>query len=272
LSALLQPDLRTVKSQRNLPKPFYPPLTLTVHVQSNRWVNSNGYSVMKKFFLSLAISTAILVPASAVLAADLDVPPPPPPTEELRQATYDWTGAYVGVLVGSSCEDGDFTYSATGGVFLNAGCGIKGGALMGYNLQVENIVWGIEANIETTGTLTSNGQVGADFEHSMPLIGRLNARVGYAMDDTLLFVTAGGAYAKGELIDNVSTTANKLTANHMGWSLGGGIEHALTDQFRLRLDYLFTKFKDAEYETACCTIDGGPGGEHEVRAGLIWAF
>jgi outer membrane immunogenic protein len=228
---------------------------------------------MHKLFLRLALVTAAFLPAASALAADLDVmPPPPPPVEELRPATYDWTGGYAGLLVGSACEDGEFTYSATGGKFLNAGCGLKGGALMGYNLQMDDIVWGVEANWETTGNLTRNQQVGADFKHRMPMIGRLNGRIGYAMDDTLLFMTAGGAYAQGLLNDNVSTTNKKLKANHMGWSLGAGIEHAVTDQFRLRVDYLYTHFSDEDYKTACCTIDGGPGGEQEVRFAAIWAF
>jgi outer membrane immunogenic protein len=230
---------------------------------------------MHKLFLRLALISVAFMPASSVLAADLDVeivPPPPPPVEELRPATYDWTGGYAGVIVGSSCEDGEFTYSATGGKFLNAGCGLKGGGLVGYNLQIDEFVWGVEANIETTGTLTRNKQVGADFKHSMPMIGRMNGRFGYAMDDTLLFMTAGGAYAKGLLNDNVSTTNTKLKADHWGWSIGAGIEHAVTDQFRVRFDYLYTQFDDAKYKTACCTIDGGPGDEHEVRMAAIWAF
>jgi outer membrane immunogenic protein len=228
---------------------------------------------MHKLFLRLALISAAFIPVTSALAADLEmVPPPPPPVEELRPATYDWTGAYAGLMIGSSCEDGEFTYSATGGKFLNAGCGLKGGALMGYNLQMEDIVWGVEGGFESTGNLTRNKQVGADFKHSMPMIGRLNGRIGYAMDDTLLFITAGGAYAEGLLIDNVSTTATKLKADHWGWSLGAGVEHAVSDQFRLRLDYLYTHFNDSKYKTACCTIDGGPGGEQEVRAAAIWAF
>ncbi len=227
---------------------------------------------MNKFFLRLALASVAILPAASAFAADLDVMPPPPPVEELRPATYDWTGAYVGVAVGTSCEDGEFTYSATGGKFLNAGCGFKAGGIAGYNYQMDNFVMGFEAGLESTGTLTHNMQTGADFKHSLPLIGRLNARVGYALDDTLLYLTGGSAFANGLLIDNVSTTANKLKAKHKGWSLGAGVEHAMTDQFRLRMEYLYTKFNDAKYKTACCTINGGPGSEHEIRAAAIWAF
>jgi outer membrane immunogenic protein len=227
---------------------------------------------MHKLFLRLAFLTAAFIPAASALAADLDVLPPPPPVEELRPATYDWTGGYAGLLVGAACEDGHFTSVASGAKFLNAGCGLKGGALAGYNLQIEDIVWGIEANLESAPHLTINDQAGGYFKHGLPMIGRFNGRIGYAMDDTLLFMTAGGAYAKGVLYDNYTTTNTKLTGNHWGWSVGAGLEHAVTDQFRVRFDYLYTQFQDAKYEKACCMIKGGPDNEHEVRMAAIWAF
>jgi opacity protein-like surface antigen len=92
------------------------------------------------------------------------------------------------------------------------------------------------------------------------------------MDDTLLFMTAGGAYAEGLLYDNVSTTNTKLKGKHWGWSIGAGAEHAVTDQFRLRLDYLYTQFDSGKYSAACCNIKGGPDNEHEVRMAAIFAF
>jgi outer membrane immunogenic protein len=227
---------------------------------------------MKKYLLLASLALSAIIPGAAALAADMDLPPPPPPVTELRPANYDWTGAYAGVLLGSSCIDGQFTYSATGGTFLNAGCGFKGGLLAGYNLQMDNIVWGIDGSVETTNNIVTNSQVGADFKYGFDYIGRINARVGYAMDDTLFFMTAGGAYAQAKLTDNVTIAPNDLTANHFGWSVGAGVEHALTDELRFRMDYLYTRFSDATYQTACCTIDGGPKNEHEVRAAVIWAF
>ena len=68
---------------------------------------------MKKLLLALAFSTAALVPSATVRAADLDVPPPPP-VEELRPATYDWTGIYVGAWVGATCVDGELTEHTAG--------------------------------------------------------------------------------------------------------------------------------------------------------------
>ena len=61
-----------------------------------------------------------------------------------------------------------------------------------------------------------------------------------------------------------------------GWSIGAGIEHALTDQLRIRGDYLYTRFKGHKYySTSCavtCDIDVHDFGDHEFRVGLAWAF
>jgi outer membrane immunogenic protein len=234
---------------------------------------------MKKFIATLAFATTMLLPSVKAIAADLDTLPPPPPVEQLRPAAYDWSGGYVGGFIGAVCVDGTFNKTTAGPPvavtqYLNAGCGLKGGGLVGYNIQMDDIVWGIEASGETTGNIVTNLTPGADFKYKMDGIGRLNARAGWAMDDNLLFVMGGAAYGMGRLTDNVSTaTPTDYTANHWGWSVGAGIEHAVTDQFHIRMDYMFTHFFDNTYNTAvCCNVSGGPGNEHEVRAAAVWSF
>lgn len=225
---------------------------------------------MNKHFLRIALALTALAPISSALAADLD--PPPPPVQELRAATYDWSGAYVGVWAGATCVDGIFTDNTSSLDYLNAGCGGKGGVLAGYNHQIDNLVLGLEVDWGKSGTIVANTQVNADFEYQMDHIITGRARVGYAFDDTMLFITGGTAWARGMLTDNVSAAANEIEADHWGWTIGGGVEHAVTDTFRLKMDYLYTHFKDADYTDACCDITGGPGSDHEVRLGAIWAF
>ncbi len=225
---------------------------------------------MNKHFLRLALALTVLTPISSALAADLD--PPPPPVQELRPATYDWTGTYVGVWAGSTCVDGMMTNNTTDEDYLNAGCGFKGGVLAGYNHQIDDLVLGLEMDWGKSGNITANTQTGADFEYQMDHIITGRARVGYALDDTMLFITGGGAWARGMLTDNVSGAAHELEADHWGWSVGAGVEHAVTDTFRLKMDYLYTHFNDEDYTDGCCDITGGPGSDHEVRLGAIWAF
>ncbi len=231
---------------------------------------------MHKFLLRLALFTAAFVPAASALAADLDVPPPPPPVEELRPATYDWTGAYVGALIGSSCIDGTLFDNSGPQLYEMAGCGFKGGALVGYNHQFDNWVIGAEADWSRTNDVVENNDPTADFAFRLNHEITMRGRVGWAEDNTLFFLTGGAAFAQGNLDGIVAADPNNITGKHWGWTIGGGVEHAFTDQFRLKLDYLYTKYAgDKYYSTSCavtCDVDIRKFGNHEVRLGAIWAF
>jgi outer membrane immunogenic protein len=229
---------------------------------------------MHKLFLRLALITVAFVPAASALAADLEmVPPPPPPVEELRPATYDWSGAYVGVMAGSSCIDGSLV-DITGGNrhWEMSGCGWKGGALVGYNQQFEDWVVGIEADWSKTNDVVKNTDATADFSFALNHEVTMRGRFGYAVDDTLFFLTAGAAWAQGNLDGIVAPIPDNIKGNHWGWTVGGGVEHAFTDQFRLKLDYLYTQYNGDKYQEACCNVDINDFDNHEVRLGAIWAF
>jgi outer membrane immunogenic protein len=227
---------------------------------------------MKKFFLRLALATVAIVPAASAIAADLDVPPPPPPVEELRPAQYDWTGFYAGLWTGATCIDGELTDNAGPTDWEMSGCGWKGGVLAGYNHQFEQWVMGLEADWGMTGDIAKNEEAGADFAFSMEQLATFRARMGYAADDTLLYLTGGVAWAKGNLDGIIAATPDNIKGSHWGWSFGGGIEHAFTDQFHLRLEYLYTKFDGDNYTEACCNVDIHDFDDHEVKIGAIWHF
>jgi outer membrane immunogenic protein len=227
---------------------------------------------MKKLLLIATVLVSFVQPWSAATAADLE--PPPPPVDHLRPATYDWTGGYVGGWVGSACIDGTLTDNSAPATFENAGCGFKGGVLVGYNHQIDNIVFGAEADWGMSNSIVTNNEPGAAYTFALDDIATLRGRVGYAVDDTLLFLTAGGAWARGDVNSIGLGGADHLKSDHYGWTFGGGIEHAVTDQFRIKLDYLYTILGDAHYGTPCgtCDVDVHWGTEQEVRLGMIYAF
>jgi outer membrane immunogenic protein len=233
---------------------------------------------MNKFFLRLALASVAILPAASAMAADLDVMPPPPPVEELRPATYDWTGAYVGAWVGETCIEGTLIEHAAGGDVLweNSGCGHKGGVMAGYNHQFDNFVLGLEADWGMTGSIAENTEAGGDFAFKMDHLVTGRVRAGYAWDDTLFYYTGGLAWAKGDLDGIIAADPNHIKGSHFGVSMGGGVEHAFTDQLRLRLEYIYTKFgKDNYYSTSCaatCDVDIPKFDDHEIKVGLIWAF
>jgi outer membrane immunogenic protein len=227
---------------------------------------------MRKFLLGFAVSFLALAPISTALAADYD--PPPPPTDDLRPSSYDWSGLYVGVWAGVACIDGILTDNTAATSYVNAGCGGKGGVMGGYNYQFDSFVVGLEADWGMSDKIVNNQFGTADYTFALDTIATLRARAGLAFDDTLVFLTAGGAYARGDLDGIVSATPDHIGGDHWGFSLGGGVEHAVTDSFRLRLDYLYTALDTANYSTPCgvCNVDIEWDDEHEVRLGAIWAL
>jgi outer membrane immunogenic protein len=264
-----------IQTRHNLAKSFYPLLTLTLHVEPIFSVNSKWVSHMKKHLFLISFALSAMLPVASALAADFELPPPPPPVEELRPATYDWSGFYFGAWGGMACINGtltDNTASAGPGTFTNAGCGGKGGATVGYNQQIENIVYGIEGDWGTSGNIVTNDDAYADYTFKLKSIATLRGRVGYAMDDTMFFLTGGGAWATGELNGIISAYPDHLSSSHYGWTVGGGVEHAFTDHLSVKLDYLFSQMNDANYySTSCsstCDVDVHWGGEHEIRFGV----
>jgi outer membrane immunogenic protein len=235
---------------------------------------------MKKLLLSLAFAASVFAPSATALAADLDVPPPPP-VEELRPASYDWTGFYVGGWAGATCIEGILTEHQPGPpavdvAWENSGCGWKGGVLGGYNHQFNQWVVGIEGDWGMSGSIAENEEIvgtGANFAFAMDHIATFRGRWGIAFDDTLLFATGGVAWAKGD-VDGINGAANPnhIKGSHWGWTFGGGMEHAITDQFRVKLDYLFTRFNSDDYVEGCCDLTVEDFDDHEVRLGAIWAF
>jgi outer membrane immunogenic protein len=237
---------------------------------------------MNKFFLRLAFAAAVLLPMPSALAADLDVPPP-----DFRPASFDWSGPYVGVFGAAIAVDG--TYDATcssGGVpcvvdptftdIEHSGIGYAGGALIGWNYQIDTFVWGIEGDWAFGGTVATNDEAGIDTDLSFNNIATLRARAGWAMDNTLLYVTGGLAAVDMEF-GAVMSTSESDSKWAYGWTAGGGLEHAFSDRFSGRIEYLYVDMEDVDFsmtDGAATTLDATQSFDdiHMVRVGLTYNF
>ena len=148
---------------------------------------------MNKFFFRLAFAAAALLPASSVLAADLDAPP----VDDLRPATFDWSGPYVGAFVGGISENGTFdTTCVACGIYTreNSGWGWNGGVNAGWNYQMDSFVMGIEGDWAFGGRVAQNRAPTEMTEYEFNNIASLRARAGLAFDDTLLYAVGGVAF------------------------------------------------------------------------------
>jgi outer membrane immunogenic protein len=237
---------------------------------------------MKKFFYCLVIAIAALLPAPSVRAADLDVPPP---MGDLRPSTYDWSGPYVGVFGAAVAVDGSYDATCTNIVpcvtptftdMEHSGIGYAAGILGGYNYQVDDMVFGIEGDWAFGGKVATNDEPTVDTDLSFNNIATLRARLGWAMDNTLLYITGGVAAVDMEFGAVMSSTESDSQWAY-GWTAGLGMEHAFSDNISGRIEYLYVGLPDTDFsmtDAAATTLDATQSFNdiHMVRAGLTYNF
>ncbi|MEQ1951770.1 outer membrane protein [Mesorhizobium sp. CN2-181] len=191
------------------------------------------------------IATAAFA-ASPAFAADAIVVEPTYEPQAIYSA-YDWTGVYIGVQGGYAWT----TLTAPGGREEDRDGG-SAGLHGGYNFQHGNFVFGIENDINYNwGDDADNGQVGLELD------GSLRGRLGYALDRTLFYGTAGIAAAQAELELGRVKEDDLL----IGWTAGAGVEHAFTDNITVRAEYRYTDFGSADF--------GPILGEHDVSRNKV---
>lgn len=186
--------------------------------------------------------------------------------------TRDWTGFYLGTHVGllSGSTRGNLP-GAANFAFDGEPSGVAGGILGGYNHQIGNIVLGVEA--DATFSDAADGILNNVFGARMAVkdMYSLRGRLGYAIEDSLLYVTGGYVIARAEYDSTSGPLANNETFE--GFQVGGGIEHMLTESLSLRGEYLYAGFGRenvvhlAGFAAAPQSLD-----THTVRAALAWHF
>src|ERR1041384_1009924 len=101
---------------------------------------------MKKLLLASVGMLALGVASAS--AADIARRPPPPPAQPVYVAPFSWTGAYVGINGGYGWGTSSFSTPFPSGSFDTSG-GLVGGTL-GYNWQANQIVFGLEGDIDAS--------------------------------------------------------------------------------------------------------------------------
>lgn len=192
--------------------------------------------------LFVGVLTAVCT-ATATMAADMP-PGAPPLAAPPIYGVFDWNGFYVGPNVGYGFANPTATAttlgaSATASQKLDEA--LAGGQL-GVNWQTGSIVWGLEADIDWSGQHTTTTWFGTPVVDRLLWLSTGRARVGYAADRVLIYVTGGGAFGiktSSATIAGVRVTDSRLVG---GWTAGGGIEAAIWGRWTARAEYLFVQF------------------------------
>ncbi|MDX8531176.1 porin family protein [Mesorhizobium sp. VK25A] len=208
---------------------------------------------MNSFSISTFVA-ALLVTTGAAIAADTVVSEAPPAPPE-APAAFSWTGFYVGgfgTLAVGDMEYGTRQIFADGnpppqiGNFDVSASGFLGGIQAGYDWQM-NDKWVVGAVADIAGsnysasiTASSNGVEFLDGESKLKYLGTVRARVGYAWDRALLYAHGGLAYGKTEhRLDLGGTNVFSESQTRTGWTVGAGVEYAITDRISFGTEYAF---------------------------------
>ena len=206
---------------------------------------------MKRLLLASAL---VLATGTASFAADAIEPAMP---MEEAPMVFSWTGVYLGAQAGYLWGDGSLVF--TNGDFSNTSPdGFLGGIYAGANMQLNNgFVIGAEADIAWTNA--DDNAVGFNaagvqypfpangFEQDVNWTGAVRARLGYAVDRFLPYIAGGVAFADVNQTLVSAGVAYNRDNTYTGWTLGGGVEYAFTDNLIGRLEYRYTDFGDVDF-------------------------
>ncbi len=169
---------------------------------------------------------------------------------------YNWTGPYVGINGGGAFSGSN-----------DSSGGLVGGTL-GYNFQSGPLVWGLETDIDWARIRGSSGCGAFSCEVSNRWLGTARGRLGYAMGATgsvMPYITGGLAYGS---VENSVSGLGSARDTKAGWTLGGGLEAALSGPWTAKVEYLYVDLGDGP------TVAGFGSNFHTniVRAGINYRF
>lgn len=238
---------------------------------------------------------------SAAAAADLT--PEPAPVAAPAPEGFNWTGFYIGVhggigggpvkdTIGYGFFDGDEYFPAGTAATLDTNSfGGFGGAQVGYNYEFDNkIVVGAVADI-AFANIKSKTDIGipeipasAGIDTTVDWFGTIRARVGYAVDNFLIYGTGGAAYGKVKTSINASLFGDPVldyssSSTKWGWTAGAGFEYALSKNVTLGTEYLYVDLGKSTFldPTFIGFDDVGITGKsdvafHTIKATLNYKF
>jgi outer membrane immunogenic protein len=221
---------------------------------------------MKRFILAACAGLLAAAMASTSFAADMSRPAYKAPS---YAATWNWTGFYVGINGGYGWGTSSWTDPValtTSGDFNLTGALV--GGTIGYSLQTSQFVLGAEADIDASWIKGTDATVCCETKNSW--LGTARARVGYAFDRWMPFVTGGAAFGdvKMTTVGGASETETRI-----GWTVGGGLEYAFQGAWSAKVEYLYADLGKASCDVATCGVATDVTFKTSIlRAGVNYHF
>jgi opacity protein-like surface antigen len=202
----------------------------------------------------------VLTSGGGALAADVPVKAPPAPPVP----AWSWAGFYLGMqtdIFGGRTKFSDpFGASIFGDRASTPGYGL--GGQIGYNWQAGRWVYGLETDaawLGSSSTVTCGASSGAYVSSNCgarpDANGTVTGRIGYALGpagQTLAYAKGGFAWQHTDvtatdnnpfaLVVPVVPRTNSASLTEAGWTVGAGVEQALTPAWSVKFEYDYLNF------------------------------
>ncbi len=228
---------------------------------------------------AFCVAAALVAPARA---ADLPMPVKAPPVA----TGSNWSGFYVGGHAGYAFGNNDFGFipefaelSGLSRTDIFGSRGYSAGMLAGYNVTLgSRWLAGVEADwswqdIRNSFTLTEFGE-SATLAFKQSWAASVRGRLGYFVTpQTLLFGTVGWSWSRVDMSYNEPGFGSVGgSAGINGLQLGIGMETAIAQNWRARIEYLQTLYRDGDFGPAISQEFGISGIAPRVGVGRIAAI
>lgn len=263
---------------------------------------------MKRILLASVAALGLVGTASA---ADLAVKAP-----VVYAPLFTWTGCYLGANGGWVGSDESYkTYYAgiapdvsaaasalTSNTYSPKDSAGTVGGQFGCQFQAGSWVIGGEWDWNWSGLKEDNtfyygdptGAFGVPFNQythkEMDWFSTVRARVGLAWDRVLIYATGGLAYAGFDSYNYIKLQPGPLTVpeyngaydeNRFGWTVGGGLEWAFSNNWTAKAEFLYMDFGSFDYTSPLYTFGVADGRqfktevdakEYVARVGINYLF
>ncbi|TMV05156.1 outer membrane protein [Brucella haematophila] len=225
--------------------------------------------------ISIIASGVLALLASGAHAADVIVPETPlAPTAPIA-TNFNWSGAYIGGQVGYGWASSKFSmepsYTSKGNMD-----GFLGGIYAGYNFDTgANVILGVDGDFTGTsvGETISYGGL-ASGKTRLRWSGAARARVGYDFDRFLPYIAGGAAFGNiGDKAHILGTQLISQSKTQTGWTIGGGVDYAVTDNIVTRFEYRYTDFGKRNLDLAVPGLKANEKmNSNDIRLGVAYKF
>jgi outer membrane immunogenic protein len=190
-----------------------------------------------------AIAALATLPVSLPAQA-ADMTPARPAVSGYIPAQFFWTGFYMGAGFGGGWASTTFVDPLAPATASPAPRGFLATGIAGINYQIGAVVIGAEGDF--TGAWTKGSVVdsaGDNLNVSIFWTASITGRVGIAFDRLLIYGKGGAAFDYDRDMATLPSTASVVGSLYRaGWTVGGGLEYAVTDHWTGRIEYDYLKF------------------------------